>query len=307
MVVVFDTNVYRSLVRGRTPEDALAEISNIKDLQRKKGIHANMSCTVAEELLSHLYDGGIFKPNGHYTTAIRIMYAHCTEEGFNGIIPLPVVQIAQDLFGQEDKKSIEIQNLIVDICGVLYTHPTRSNVDKHKEKLMLIKKHNFETESVEADFLRRLGPVWRKENRTEEEKSQIVKEMTALSFVAMTAKQLGLNIIDSLSAIELIILFRDKISEYMNLYPATFKMREISSKKLSNPKYIPDKKERVNQVWDEQILHVVSLSYNKQPILLVTDDKGMKKAAIESASIKNTPFEGNVATLDEYIAFLNQE
>lgn len=307
MIVVFDTNAYLSFVSRKTPDESLVEINTIKDLQNKKQITSIMSATVAGELISHLYDGGVFRPDGYYTTAIRVMYTHCGDDAFYGMVPLPVVQISRAFFYQDATKDIEIQNIIAQICHSIFKNPTQEEADKHQENIKRIKKHNSETEAAMKEFLKALSKVWKTEKGTEEEKAKKISEMTAIAFIVQTAQRLGFHIPASLSMLDLRRSFDEKITAYMTQYPAPLKMRENFVKKLSNPHFKPDKPERVNLVWDEQILHVASQTYNGLPVLLVTNDNGMRTAAIETAPQQNTPFQGNVATLDEYIHWLNQE
>lgn len=304
MIVVFDTNAYRRFVGGKTVEEALAEIRSIKDIQNKKEIISLMSATVAEELLCHLFDGGFFFPERDCTKAIRVLYAHCGDTFSYGMIPYPVVQISKDLFGRPDTISIENQKIIGQICFDLFKNPTEEVVNKHRQNIMIIKNHNAETENAMAEFLRELAIQWRLDKRSNEEKSASVRFMTALAFIIETAKRVGINFKESIDIDDLMNQFKDVVEMYMRQYPAPLKMRENLVKKLADPNFIPDKPERVNQVWDEQILHVASQTYGSDPIVLVTGDRAMKVAAEETASTQVTPFKGNVATLEEYIEWL---
>ncbi|MDE5821051.1 MAG: hypothetical protein K2H63_01025 [Paramuribaculum sp.] len=55
-------------------------------------------------------------------------------------------------------------------------------------------------------------------------------------------------------------------------------------KKLSHDNFIPNKPERINQVWDQRILHVAGQSIGEQAIILVTNDKAMLDAAKNSVA-----------------------
>ena len=86
-------------------------------------------------------------------------------------------------------------------------------------------------------------------------------------------------------------------------------MRSNLISKLDMSNFNPSKKERLNQIWDEQILHLVNRQICGEPIILVTSDKGMisavDKAYPASVSTISGPFGKHIISLDEYLSYLN--
>lgn len=78
-------------------------------------------------------------------------------------------------------------------------------------------------------------------------------------------------------------------------------------KKLSNTNFDVEKPERINQVWNQRILHISGQSIKNSPIIIVSSDKEMRKAA-EETKIDNVsnPFNSNVISMDEYLSWLNK-
>ena len=86
----------------------------------------------------------------------------------------------------------------------------------------------------------------------------------------------------------------EKAEEYLKRYPAPVEMRSNLIAKLDMSNFNPSKKDRLNQIRDEQILHLVNLQICGEPIILVTSDKGMISAVDKvypaSRSITSEPF-----------------
>lgn len=82
-------------------------------------------------------------------------------------------------------------------------------------------------------------------------------------------------------------------------------MMENFCEKLDDPKFDVTKQERINQVWDQRILHVANQTINGEGILLVTSDKEMTKAVTETGKVPDSLMSpGNVVKLSDYLSWL---
>lgn len=303
MNVIFDTNAYRNFVFDKSSDDCISEIEDIVAIQNSKNITSFISATVAEELICHLYDGNSFDSEGDCTKALRSLYAHCGNDKNYKIIPKPEVQIAKDLFGEIDKRGISTQAAVAQICYALYKNPVDTEISKYADQISDIKRHNEEVEFEVGKFFDDLADLWRNSKDKDDKKSESIKYISALSFVVSVAEKNGYKGPKDYESLQEIFGIMTNI--YMSQYPAPLQMRDNFVRKLTNPRFKPNKPERVNMVWDSLILHYSHQSINGDPIIIVTSDIAMREAAIQtSPSHSSTPFSGNVVTLQEYLDWL---
>ncbi|MDE5821050.1 MAG: hypothetical protein K2H63_01020 [Paramuribaculum sp.] len=189
MFVVFDTNIYRTLVNGITGEEALDRISKIKEHEAAKDVKSLISSTAASELISHILDGGRFEKEGDCTKALRVMYSHCGDSSEYRIVPSPEVQLAKELFHKEDSRGIQTEKAIVEIAYQLYVSPTETTVETLRPNIESIARHNKEVEDVMADFLVKLAKVWRFSKNSEADKVTQIKEVQSITLISMIAKK----------------------------------------------------------------------------------------------------------------------
>lgn len=304
MKVIFDTNAYRNFASNKTSDECLSEIEQIKTKQLIKGVESFASTVVAEELLCHIYDNEAFYPEGDCTKAIRTLYAHCGDDNSYCAVPKPEAQIARDLFGVSDDRAISTQKAVMEICYAVYKTPTEAEIVKYRSAIQEIKRHNEDVEHEVGEFFDNLAVVWRENDKSDMEKADIVKDMSALAFVVSVAEKKGDPVSDDYALMRRI--YQKQIAIYKEQYAAPLKMRENFVKKLCNPRFKPKKPERVNMVWDSLILHYSHQTIDGDPVVIVTGDAAMIEAARQTASGEpSTPFQGNVATLAEYLDWLN--
>lgn len=302
MVVIFDTNAYRKFVGGKSSEECLENIGKVIRLQKEKGITSIMATTVSEELINHLYDRNGFNPEGDCTKAVRTMYAHCGDSRQYGLVPLPETQIARDFFGKENTSALETQRSVALVCHGLFANPTETEAKKYEGQIRQIRTYIAGVENEMADFLLQLSDIWRNCKDHEDQKAREVVDATALAFLISVAEKCGIQLAQSQA--ELQEQFKNAVRVYKEMYAVPLKMRELFVRKFRDPQFQPDRPERINMVWDEQVLHAVHQSINGEPILLVTSDKGMMEAARKSVTSPNTCFSGDVASLEEYLSWL---
>lgn len=174
MYIIFDTNIYRGFTAQRSSEESKRKILAIKQLQDTKGVIALMSTTVASELIAHVLDNGAFNPEGNCTKAIRTLYMHCGDINSYGMIPTPEVQISKDYFNKTDESGIETQKSIAQICYAISKDPTENTVNRFKEQIESIRKHNNDVEDSMKDLHNFLAKVWKEDKRSEYDKIALI-------------------------------------------------------------------------------------------------------------------------------------
>ena len=282
MFVVFDTNSYRTFVNGLTGEEALDKIAKFKEQEVAKEVKSLISSTVASELISHILDGGRFEKDGDCTKALRVMYSHCGDNSEYGIVPSPEVQLAKELFNKVDSRGIQTEKAIAEIAYQLYVSPTESTVETLRPNIESIAQHNMEVEVMMAKFLVELAKTWRTSKDSDVVKATQIKDVQSIALISSIAEKVGISELKSENYYELQKFFSPYIQIYKERYPVPLQMMVDFCKKLSHENFIPDKPERINQVWDQRILHVAGQRIDEQAIILVTNDKAMLEAARNS-------------------------
>lgn len=315
MYIVLDTNAYRNFIFGKTNEEIDETIHKIVRRQEELGIISLMSTTVARELICHLFDNGVFDETGDCTKAIRAMYGHCGDVKTYNLVPLPETQLSMELFGTHNTKAEEQQKAVTEIVFNVFINPTIENLEPYLSNIERIKSHNNEAECELEGMLTKLKNIKLPNDMTFSvyAASENFKKETATAYICALA--IDLDIIPSKdirvdgnkTTVPSIII--EKAEEYLKRYPAPIEMRSNLISKLDMSNFNPSKKERLNQIWDEQILHLVNRQICGEPIILVTSDKGMisaiDKAYPASVSTISEPFGKHIISLDEYLSYLN--
>lgn len=315
MYIVFDTNAYRNLIFGKTIEDIDEIIHKIVRRQEELGIISLMSTTVARELICHLFDKGVFDETGDCTKAIRAMYGHCGDVKTYNLVPLPETQLSMELFGTHNTKAEEQQKAVTEIVFNVFINSTIENLEPYISNIERIKSHNNEAECELEGMLTKLKKIKLPNDMTFSvyAASENFKMETATAYISALAIDLDIipskdiRIDGNKTTVPSIII--EKAEEYLKRYPAPIEMRSNLISKLDMSNFNPSKKERLNQIWDEQILHLVNRQICGEPIILVTSDKGMisavDKAYPASVSTISEPFGKHIISLDEYLSYLN--
>lgn len=315
MYIVLDTNAYRNLIFGKTNEEIDETINKIVRRQKELGIISLMSTTVARELICHLFDNGVFDKNGDCTKAIRAMYGHCGNVKTYNLVPLPETQLSMELFGICNTKAIAQQEAVSEIVINVFKNPTIDNLEPYLSNIDGIKSHNNKAECELEGMLTELKNIKLPNDITFSvyAASENFKMETAAAYICALA--IDLDIISSKD----IRVYGNKTivpssimkaaEEYLKRYPAPIEMRSNLISKLDMSNFNPSKKDRLNQIWDEQILHLVNQQICGKPIILVTSDRGMISAVDKvypaSTSTTSWPFGKHIISIDEYLSYLN--
>ena len=315
MYIVLDTNAYRNLILGKTNEEIDETIDKIVRRQEELGIISLMSTTVARELICHLFDNGVFDKTGDCTKAIRAMYRHCGDVKTYNLVPLPETQLSRELFDMDNTKAEEQQKAVTEIVFNVFKNPTIDNLNPYLDNIEKIINHNYEAECAFENMLSTMKGMALPNGVTFSKiaYSEAFKMETATAYICALAIDLGIiknediRINSSKAIVPSIIM--GKAEEYLKRYPAPMEMRSNLIAKLDMSNFNPSKKDRLNQIWDEQILHLVNHQICREPIILVTSDRGMisavEKVYPASTSTTSKPFEKHIISIDEYLSYLN--
>ena len=88
------------------------------------------------------------------------------------------------------------------------------------------------------------------------------------------------------------------IQVYISSYQAALSIRRFFFEQLTNPGFDLTTNSRANFLWDEQILFFVGHQCSGEKVLLVTSDKKMLNAAVQ------TGYASDVMSLSDYKVFL---
>ena len=314
MYIVFDTNAYRNLIFGKTIEEIDEIIHEIVRRQGELGIISLISTTVARELICHLFDNGEFDAAGDCTKAIRAMYGHCGDVKTYNLVPLPETQLSMELFGIHNTKAEEQQKAVAEILFNVFKSPTRENLEPYLSNIERIKSHNNDAECELEGMLYTLKNTTLPGGMTFSEFANSVrfKLETAIAYICAMAIDLGIitskDIREDDGKTTIPSVIKEKAEDYLKRYPAPIEMRATLISKLDMSNFNPSKKDRLNQIWDEQILHIVNHQIEGMPIILVTSDKGMISAVDKvypaSTSTSSEPFGKHIISIDEYLSYL---
>lgn len=311
MIVVFDTNAYRGIVRGVAFDKVTLLAEQMIMAEKAKGITAMMCTITAEELLSHLLDDESSLSYNSCLKASVFCYHHCEENAqcFR-LLPNPETQIAREYFGHDNQKSINTQNAVGQILSLIHGNPNHETIEKHTDILLKIKEHVAGAEQELINQVRKYGkqidPLFNdwgffvndSKKRLEylrfirSNEFEVQSASAFLCAVALELESQGVQL--SLTKEEI----NNQIQTYLKSYPAVVSFRRFFFEQLVNPGFDLSTDSRANYLWDEQILYFVGHKCAREKVLLVTSDKKMIKAA------NNTGYNSYVMSLDDYRVLL---
>lgn len=242
----------------------------------------------------------VFDATGDCTKAIRAKYEHCGDIETYKLVPLPETQLSRELFGMDNTKAEEQQKAVTEIVFNVFKNSTIDNPNPYLYNIEKIRNHNYEAECAFENMLSTMKDMALPNGVTFSKIacSEAFKMETATAYICALAIDLGIiqnkdiRINSSRTIVPSIIM--EKAEEYLKRYPAPVEMRSNLIAKLDMSNFNPSKKDRLNQIRDEQILHLVNLQICGEPIILVTSDKGMISAVDKvypaSRSITSEPF-----------------
>ncbi|MDR2278171.1 MAG: hypothetical protein LBE23_09940, partial [Vagococcus sp.] len=162
--VIFDTNAYRYLVKGKSYKDIDGYLKKIKSKEKRNGISTFISPIVARELLAHLAD----KKDPSFDiclNATKAMYLHSSDEDGSqyNMIASPELLIAKMYFGTSIPRKEQTYQALIQIAYHLAKKPSKYNFTKFQKNLNDNRFDVLQTENVFAqsifDFMKSQDPI----------------------------------------------------------------------------------------------------------------------------------------------------
>lgn len=277
MIVVFDTNVYRSWYGhpNLTPEAVKEKVTELTEQEMSKGVKALMSSTVAMELLSHLQD----ESSTNYRSCLlasQAIYYHTGNEIELRLLPLPEVQIAREYFNQQYIKAEDSQKAIGQILYNIACTPTNNAVMENKENIRRISEFLSAAEDSLADEIDSLF-------RNEVTRKQYIDWNSSAQFKRDTAQAMLCAVYMRMNEVTqeqaMGVVSNSMIERYIESHAAALEFRSHFWSCFLNEGFDLRKKKRANSIWDEFIMGYAGRFINEEPIRIVTGEKNIHKAA----------------------------
>jgi hypothetical protein len=264
MNVIFDTNPYRYLASGKTPEQVKAFIPKLRNAEAALEITAWVAPTVWLELFYHLGD-----PSGrNYAdclAAVVACYLHTRAKDGQQFRLMPRAGMLQAyvLFGHKDEKEDDLLSALDYITGELCQMPSQETIQKYDSELGRIREF---VQTQENAFMERFEKA--KQGVAKDDSLQLMY----LGLAQVVATSIGIHP-ELWSAAE-----KEKWTRKVELnFPAPFQLYlEIRKRYIENPKLDITTGSKRNWFWDNDMLFYISKNV---PNVLVTDDKAIHIAA----------------------------
>ncbi len=316
--VFFDTNAYRSLVRGLTEAEVINNFTNIVDKEKKLNLKGSLIPVVMIELMSHLSD----KTDPHFNecyNALNASYIHTKNENgtynvlldFDANLCSILFDIESEHLKEESKKVFYCYKQIISKKSQNLTEKDFSNFNQYKLNINKLKNDfkiilknvllgNERDEVVENNILLTELPGGQEKSETRNVKIELIEDIKNNSVNFKIAKQqverayrfIKVDIKDEIKLekeIELTIEYFLPMFTYME----SLLKRIVGNAKINfeNPKFR-------NSYLDFYILYVVN---KLDDALLITNDKHMINAVVESG------YKERVMTTNEYLRFIDYD
>jgi len=311
--VVFDTNSYRQFVIGKTTEQVIADVADLKILEAKKSIQAYGIMVVGMEMLANLSEGESGFNYKDCLNGVVAMGHHCFDDHAPRIIPQPYLHLTRSFFGTVP---IEIETRVKNLCGIvddirsdltkaIAHHKTIGTFDKIKEYVNN-EEIKFSTDIVDLiegarlEILRKHPNIARKQLRTK--LLDYIENGPFEPFVALA-------IIYAISVkLQLQLPSDEGIKRAMSMhleFPLSVGFYKwICSKIVSDNidmQSKTSKEKRWNWQWDYQVSFLITHNtLDNREVILVTSDGDM----IEM--LQDFGYKNKVLTITEYLDYLNQ-
>ena len=312
----FDTNSYRGFVKGKSTNQVLADIAELKKAEAKKNIKAFGIMIVGTEMLGNLVEG-VGGPNyNDCLNGVIAMANHCFDETIlrPRIIPPPYLHITKSFFGtvpsEYEKNVLSMSGVVhdfkVDYIKAIEEH-TKSSTFEDIKNYLASQETTFATDII--SFIEGAKLEVKTKNPLVTSPKEIKKLLldfinngdyeTFLSLAIIKATEVALNV--SIS--------NEEISKRAAALRLAFPLSVGFYKWISNEivdKNIDmqsnkSKKKRWNWLWDYQVSFIMSdNTLDNRETIIVTADKDM------TDMLKHFGYQTKVKTLPEYLAFLNE-
>lgn len=316
MIVVFDTNAYRTIVAKKNIEQALCDFDAILAAEKKQGYRAGMCTIVALELMKHWLDSTDSKEYRSCVNASKVLYKHCQIDANRFLLlPLTEVEVAKDYYHITNTKAILTQQEIGKRLYSMYKASigdeanviSNYNNDLQKIKTFIEDGEDGIKQCAHA-FLSMFDTKYKEDFRPfvndNQSRTKCLNYLRSNEFIYVTSAAM-LQAVAMKHNIKMDGKFwntsegKQMIETYANQYKSAIKFRQLWMENLAGGSYDMNDSTHANCIWDEHILHFINQAIGDENLLLVTRDKAMARAAEE------TGYKNKVMLVDDYIAHLS--
>lgn len=317
MIVVFDTNAYRTIVAQKDINQALSDFDAILAAEKRQGYQAGMCTIVALELMKHWLDSTNSKDYKSCVNASKVLYKHCQIDANRFLLlPLTEVEVAKDYYHITNTKAILTQQ---EIGKWLYSMCVTSSI---KDEVNVISKYNNGLQKIKTfiedgedgikqcahAFLGMFDTKYKEDFKPfvndNQSRTKCLNYLRSNEFIYVTSAAM-LQAVAMKHNIKMDCKFwntsegKQMIETYANQYKSAIKFRQLWMENLAGGSYDMNDSTHANCIWDEHILHFINQTVGGKNLLLVTRDKAMVRAAEE------TGYENKVMLVDDYIERLS--
>lgn len=313
--VVFDTNSYRQFVVGKTTEQVISDVADLKVAETKKSIQAYGIMVVGMEMLANLSEGESGFNYKDCLNGVVAMGHHCFDENHKAprIIPQPYLHLTRSFFGTvptEIETRVKNMGGVVDdfrsdLTKAIAHHKSKGTFDQIKDYVNK-EEIKFSTDIVDLiegarqEILRKHPKIAPKQLRTK--LLDYIENGPFEPFVALA-------IIYAVSiTLQLQLPKEEGIKRAMSMhleFPLSVGFYKwICSKIVSDNidmQSKTSKEKRWNWQWDYQVSFLISPhTLDNREVILVTSDGDI----IEM--LRDFGYENKVLTITEYLEYLKQ-
>ncbi len=309
--VLFDTNGYRDLVRGKDKAQILKTVERMKQREKALGIEALASPMVARELLSHVTS----KSDPAYEVCLNAIYAmwlHCSDEGGRLKIIASYEQlICRSFFNATIPAKEQTDLAIAEMIMLLATKPTDQSFRQLQQNLNSSAEHVASNETHFASsmlqVLHGLDPKaqgWKAFIENDTGRTNALKEIRSEKASVILALAWIYTCYDGLIASGQITPMpfgelEARAKKLSEVFPQPIALYKSVIENMVNSEFNLMEDNRANFIWDIVLMfNVGDHSINGQKLYFITSDKAMIRSALDENG------RSSVLKFEEYIEFL---
>lgn len=310
--VIFDTNAYRYLVKGKTYEKIDKLIQRIKLREDRNNIETLISPIVAKELLAHVAD----KKDASFDKclkAIKALYLHNGDDRSYSYLATPEMLIAKYFFGKDLPQKEETNRALIQICYHLSKDPSDKIFKKFSKNLRQNREHVQTTELSFAygmkEFINRVDPNatgWQIFKDDEQKRTSFLNYIRSDHFsfgIALEFLSVPLAMLIDSGDMQLLPNeeFAKMAKDFVEVFPEPIALQKLVIENIVNSEFNLLEDSRANFIWDTQLMfNIGNHTIADSKLYFVTDDKAMIRTAIAN----NARY--SILTFDEYLEYLEK-
>lgn len=310
--VIFDTNAYRYLIKGKKFSQVDKLIQKLKTKERKNNIETLISPIVAKELLAHVAD----KKDPSYDiclNAVKALYLHSSTGNTYNMVASPELLISKAFFDKTIPVKEETNKAIGQMLFHIATNPTEKVFKKLHRNLQANRDQVIDGENSFAiqmkQFVSVIDPdakTWQIFPNDEKKREKVLAYIRSESCsfeIAIAFLFISYQLLLFTGEIELVPNeeLREKAKSLMSIFPEPIALHKQVLENLVNSEFNLFEKSRTNFVWDVQLMfNVGNHQIDGSKLYFVTDDKAIIKSAITG----NAKYA--ILNYDEYFDYLRK-